>query len=434
MINDIKKQKAITLIALVITIIVLLILASISIAMLKGDNGIIAKANRAKEESKIEQYKEEVNLIIIDEVAERKIKYKEEAFIESLEAKIQEKEWVKETQKSNQDGIEETENKKNTQLLVKTKDGYEILIKVDNTELVAEIVEIRKVGENQEETEESINANISITNNKFTEGTIINLNVTALRRIQKVELRVGDIILYSNDKINSNTYLKDIGLEDVSNLDRISFYDDMTVIFEVTSITGLKKQTTISNVKNYTISTVEQLNKLADVVNSGNSLQNETIIQLSDIDVNPGKWAENADGTVTFKNGATQWKVIGSADYDYDSNNLTNIKAFAGTFDGKYNKIEGVYINNREKDEMGLFAINEGTIKNVILKNSTINGRYNIGGIASGLNNSSAVIYNCKNYASVSGNRSVGGICGWSSGTLKDNTNYGQVSNIIASN
>lgn len=43
-----KKQNGITLIALVITIIVLLILAGVSIAMLTGDNGILTKAGTAK--------------------------------------------------------------------------------------------------------------------------------------------------------------------------------------------------------------------------------------------------------------------------------------------------------------------------------------------------------------------------------------------------
>ena len=41
-------NKGITLIALVITIIVLLILAGVSIAMLTGENGILTKANEAK--------------------------------------------------------------------------------------------------------------------------------------------------------------------------------------------------------------------------------------------------------------------------------------------------------------------------------------------------------------------------------------------------
>ena len=43
-----KSGKGITLIALVITIIVLLILAGVSIAMLAGDNGILTKSVTAK--------------------------------------------------------------------------------------------------------------------------------------------------------------------------------------------------------------------------------------------------------------------------------------------------------------------------------------------------------------------------------------------------
>ena len=45
----VKKQTGITLIALVITIIVLLILAGVSIATLTGNNGILKQANQAKE-------------------------------------------------------------------------------------------------------------------------------------------------------------------------------------------------------------------------------------------------------------------------------------------------------------------------------------------------------------------------------------------------
>ena len=46
-----KRIKGITLIALVVTIVVLLILAGVSIAMLTGDNGIIVQAKRAREEN-----------------------------------------------------------------------------------------------------------------------------------------------------------------------------------------------------------------------------------------------------------------------------------------------------------------------------------------------------------------------------------------------
>jgi len=53
-----KKQKGITLIALVITIIVLLILAGASIAMLTGENGILMQAQTAKEETEFAEQEE----------------------------------------------------------------------------------------------------------------------------------------------------------------------------------------------------------------------------------------------------------------------------------------------------------------------------------------------------------------------------------------
>ena len=46
--NKIKNEKAITLIALIVTIIVLLILAGVSIAVLTGENGILNRASEAK--------------------------------------------------------------------------------------------------------------------------------------------------------------------------------------------------------------------------------------------------------------------------------------------------------------------------------------------------------------------------------------------------
>ena len=46
-----NKERGITLIALVITIIVLIILAGVSIGMLVGENGIITQAQRAKRET-----------------------------------------------------------------------------------------------------------------------------------------------------------------------------------------------------------------------------------------------------------------------------------------------------------------------------------------------------------------------------------------------
>ena len=67
MINNLEKvklNKGITLIALVITIIVLLILAGVSIAMLTGDNGILTQAQNAKEKTEIASEKEAIALTV----------------------------------------------------------------------------------------------------------------------------------------------------------------------------------------------------------------------------------------------------------------------------------------------------------------------------------------------------------------------------------
>ena len=75
-----KKEKGITLIALVITIIVLLILAGVTIATLIGDNGILTKVNDAKRETEIAEVKERAQLDITSWVAD-KIKNGEDGVI-----------------------------------------------------------------------------------------------------------------------------------------------------------------------------------------------------------------------------------------------------------------------------------------------------------------------------------------------------------------
>lgn len=60
-----RKEKAITLIALVITIIVLLILAGVSIATLTGQNGLLTKANTAKIKQSHAQVEEAIKLAIV---------------------------------------------------------------------------------------------------------------------------------------------------------------------------------------------------------------------------------------------------------------------------------------------------------------------------------------------------------------------------------
>ena len=61
-----KEMKGITLVALVVTIVVLLILAGVSINAVLGDNGIIKKANQAASVTKEAEVKEAINRTILE--------------------------------------------------------------------------------------------------------------------------------------------------------------------------------------------------------------------------------------------------------------------------------------------------------------------------------------------------------------------------------
>lgn len=61
-----NKQKGVTLIALVVTIVVLLILAGVTIATLTGDNGLITKAQESKFKTEIKELQEEYDLWVVD--------------------------------------------------------------------------------------------------------------------------------------------------------------------------------------------------------------------------------------------------------------------------------------------------------------------------------------------------------------------------------
>ena len=64
--KTLENKKGITLIALVITIIILLILAGVAIATLSGENGLLAKVKKAKEAEIKAEMKEELTLALHD--------------------------------------------------------------------------------------------------------------------------------------------------------------------------------------------------------------------------------------------------------------------------------------------------------------------------------------------------------------------------------
>lgn len=60
-----KRKEAITLLALVITIVIMLLLAVIAIQMALGENGLIIKASKAKKESQQAETKEKLKTTVI---------------------------------------------------------------------------------------------------------------------------------------------------------------------------------------------------------------------------------------------------------------------------------------------------------------------------------------------------------------------------------
>ena len=69
--QKLKESKGITLIALVITIIVLLILAGVTIATLTGNNGILTKANEAKTSNTDSEASEQFSLLANEWIIEK---------------------------------------------------------------------------------------------------------------------------------------------------------------------------------------------------------------------------------------------------------------------------------------------------------------------------------------------------------------------------
>ena len=114
-----KANNGITLIALVITIIVLLILAGVSIAMLTGENGILTQANNANKQTEIAQAKERAKLDIL-EWRTNQIRNKDDATLDKAKIETILKESME--SKSGKEYIKAVGTDSFT-----TKSGYEIL-------------------------------------------------------------------------------------------------------------------------------------------------------------------------------------------------------------------------------------------------------------------------------------------------------------------
>ena len=164
-----------------------------------------------------------------------------------------------------------------------------------------------------------------------------------------------------------------------------------------------------------TISTAEEWTSFANTVAGGDDYSGKTVVLAKDIDLG------GSEGNPTAMAG--KWV------------SYSDIKAFAGTFDGQNHTVSGIYFQDSAggKYHGGLFGKVTGTVKNVTVR-GTVTGTLFVAGIAYQL---SGTMENCHNYVNVTGNgNAVAGIVGnmQAGAEVKNCSNFGTIINHVGSN
>ena len=397
-----EKNNGITLIALVVTIIVLLILAGVSISMLTGNNGIITQAQKAKRETEESQEKENLEIA----VASSKIKN-----TDTLEIKRENLEnAIKEQFGNNKDFS--IEDNGDGSFLVSMNDTDRIYY-VDETGKIIENNKILKISTEDElkKFRDSVNEGnnyygwyIYLTNN-----INVNENWTPIGKyisedsIDNIPFKgIFDGRNYTIEGIQINYNSTGVGL--------FAYVDNATIknlkIGKNSSITGYKavggivgkavNQTTISNCENQAIL---QINSSGDGLVGGiaGTVRNTTIYNCSNI------------VTIGIDSGNLVGGILGSGT---EANilkcyNTGNIK---GTF-----------------NIGGIIGSGDGSVVNSCYNTGNIHSSDNAAGIAGQMFNS-GIVKNCYNIGNVETtnlyNRHVGAMVGVFNDTQTINTYY----------
>lgn len=167
----------------------------------------------------------------------------------------------------------------------------------------------------------------------------------------------------------------------------------------------------------YEISNAGQLYWFAGLVNGTLSgvAQNKSANAVLTADIVVNANVLKSDGTLnegTFK----EWTPI-----------ATSASTYTGIFDGQNHTISGLYFNQENSYDVGLFGRNNGKIANAGILDSYFYGTSKVGGVCG--NNYTGTISNCYNTGSVSGLGNLGGVNGYNDGgTITNSYNAGSVS------
>ena len=167
----------------------------------------------------------------------------------------------------------------------------------------------------------------------------------------------------------------------------------------------------------YEISNAGQLYWFAGLVNGTLSgvTQNTSANAVLTKDIVVNKNVLKPDGTLnegTFK----KWTPI-----------ATSASPYTGIFEGQNHTISGLYFNQEDSYDVGLFGRNNGKIANAGILDSYFYGTSKVGGVCG--NNYTGTISNCYNTGSVSGIGTAGGVSGYNyTGSITNCYNTGNVS------
>ena len=373
-ISKYKKQNGITLIALVITIIILLILAGVVLNLTIGENGIIAKAQQAGKNYDEASAREKLELALVDLQAQKVVDstYNETTYIDNY--------------------LEKKQMTVNGNIVTVGKWQFEI----DRS--VPKIASSLGKGD-QIITEQKAN---------LTAGNMIDGKIMLKIEVALPNDTIQGIEIYDETNTKVETLSVPEGTKQIQKEQEIyvEFMEEKSYYAKIIGENSNIQTNTVNAQKNENaITSAKDLKKLATLVNSGETFEGKTIIQVKDIDLS----------TVCGKEQGN-WEAIG-----------INGVYFNGTYDGNGKKITKLYINETEK-AVGLFGIlgYKGTVKNVIVYGEVTKTAYStaVGGI---ITRNEGIIDNCINNVTVSGTNSTGGIAGINFNTIKNCINNGKV-------
>lgn len=404
-----ERAKGITLISLVITIIILLILAGITIVQLTG-SGLFEKSKLAKVYSREAEAEEKVNLEIIRVQIEKEgtatLNDIYNDFSSGDNKEINVIEVIKDT----------TDTNKIREIVVSVSRYEEFNFTIGEDLSITEICGIPKnewKGETLDTVDDNKEDKVSIYNSeKLTEGTTITINAKQSSKIKKVDVEIGNVNVYSEEILNKKIYIKTINLKEMQNIEDLEFNKSYTTKVKITLSNGNNIEENGTDILDYTISDAQDLKELANQVNNENkTFEEETILQIADIDL-----GENSN--------SSNWNPIGylKGYNDYVASiNETDHLSFKGTFDGNNHTINNMNINataieNEVYCGIGFIAVLEGgTVKNLNFINSNIYSEIRSTGIAVGYSIGNSTIENVKiiNGEITIKNAIVGGVCGY---------------------